>query len=135
MMPERLQTRLLPIAPDLLAPDQSEIRLLTSLAGGSMVHCRLQSGAITIAVQHHTVEEHWYVLGGRGRLWRAGAEGEEVIELVAGLSCTIPLGVRFQFRNDDAEPLDILIVTMPPWPGADEASAVTGPWQPCPPSG
>lgn len=122
----------LPAAADLLAPDQSEIRLLAALDGGSMVHCRLQPGITTIPVTHRTVEEHWYVLAGQGQIWRASDGREEVTELAPGIALTIPLRTRFQFRNTGSAQLDILIVTMPPWPGADEAVPVEGPWQQSP---
>jgi mannose-6-phosphate isomerase-like protein (cupin superfamily) len=46
------------------------------------------------------------------------------------VSITIPTGAKFQFRNDGDEPLEAIGVTMPPWPGADEAIEVEGVWQP-----
>ncbi len=46
----------------------------------------------------------------------------------AGVSLTIPLGTQFQFRATGHEPLTMVAITMPPWPGADEAYAVEGPW-------
>jgi mannose-6-phosphate isomerase-like protein (cupin superfamily) len=45
-----------------------------------------------------------------------------------GLSLSIPLGTRFQLRNDGEAPLAAVAVTMPPWPGEDEAYAVEGRW-------
>jgi mannose-6-phosphate isomerase-like protein (cupin superfamily) len=44
------------------------------------------------------------------------------------VSATIPLGAQFQFRNDGEGPLDIVAVTMPPWPGIAEAYRVDGLW-------
>lgn len=121
-------TALLPAERDVLAPDGSEIRLLPSVAGGSMVHCRLPPGAVSLAVRHRTVEELWYVLAGTGRLWRKDAAGEATVPLVTGTAVSIPLGAAFQFRNDSAVPLDIVIVTMPPWPGMEEADRVEDHW-------
>ena len=46
----------------------------------------------------------------------------------AGVCVTIPLGTHFQFRSLGDEPLAALAVTMPPWPGDDEAVVVTGQW-------
>jgi mannose-6-phosphate isomerase-like protein (cupin superfamily) len=43
---------------------------------------------------------------------------------------TIPLGTHFQFRSHGKEPLSAIGVTMPPWPGEDEAYDVEGPWEP-----
>jgi mannose-6-phosphate isomerase-like protein (cupin superfamily) len=114
---------------DVLAPDGSEIRLLVQVGGGSLVHCTLRPGGVTRAVQHRTVEEVWFCVAGRGQLWRSqdGAQ-DEVIELQPGVAVTIPLGTRFQFRASSAEPLEIVMTTMPPWPGAEEAISVEGRW-------
>ena len=113
---------------DLLAPDGSEIRLLASLSGGSMVHCRLQAGQVTQAVRHRTVEELWFCVAGRGQIWRRQGALEEIRDLERGVAVSIPLGVAFQFRATSTEPLDIVITTLPPWPGPDEAVAVDGAW-------
>jgi mannose-6-phosphate isomerase-like protein (cupin superfamily) len=123
-------TRSLPEAPDVMAPDGSEVRLLATATRGSMAHFQLQPGQVAIAVAHRTVEEVWYVVAGQGRMWRAADGREEVVELRPGVSLTVPLGTRFQFRNDGDEPLAAVGVTMPPWPGDDEADRVAGPWPP-----
>ena len=44
------------------------------------------------------------------------------------LSLTIPLGTAFQFRAIGEAPLTFLAITMPPWPGAEEADRVEGRW-------
>jgi hypothetical protein len=36
--------------------------------------------------------------------------------LEPGVSLSIPFGTQFQFRCDGSAPLDIVAVTMPPWP-------------------
>ena len=125
---ERFATCRLAQTPDTSAPDGSEVRLLCATRGGSMAHFRLLPGAVSKAVAHRTVEEIWVVTAGIGRLWRRLAAVEEIIQLEAGTSLTIPIGTAFQFRNDGATPLDIIGVTMPPWPGTDEAYGVAGPW-------
>ncbi len=127
-MAERFASARLPRRRDLLAPDGSEIRCLPALAGGSMVHCRLLPGTVSRAVAHRTVEEIWYVLAGRGELWRRQDGREAVARLEPGTAHTIPLGTAFQFRNTGEVPLDILIVTMPPWPGEEEAVRVADHW-------
>jgi mannose-6-phosphate isomerase-like protein (cupin superfamily) len=48
---------------------------------------------------------------------------------------TIPLGAAFQFRAGDGASLCFLAVTMPPWPGMDEAVKAAGPWPPTVASG
>ncbi len=114
--------------PEGFAPDGSEVRLLAGLPGASMAEFRLPPGAVAAAVTHRTVSEIWFVLAGHGRIWRADTGQDEILALEPGQSLSIPLGTQFQFRNDGAEPLRILGVTMPPWPGPDEAMPVSGPW-------
>jgi mannose-6-phosphate isomerase-like protein (cupin superfamily) len=76
------------------------------------------------------VEEIWFILSGRGQMWRRQNEGAEIVDLSAGVCLTIPLGTHFQFRSLGQEPLRAVAVTMPPWPGDDEAVIVAGEWQP-----
>ena len=116
------------LAPDAIAPDGSEVRLLCATTGGSMARFTLHPGAVSRAVAHRTVEELWYIVAGCGRMWRKSGKREEVIDLAAGCSLTIPMGTHFQFRCEAGAPLEAVGVTMPPWPGEDEAYAVTGPW-------
>jgi mannose-6-phosphate isomerase-like protein (cupin superfamily) len=123
-------TRQLGEVRDVIAPDGSEVRILCQTERGSMAHFTLPPGAIARAVAHRTIHEVWYVLSGRGRMWRRHGDREEIVELCAGLSLTIPLGTRFQFRADGDAPLVAIGVAMPPWPGDDEAYVVDGPWQP-----
>ena len=127
-----LETRSLPEEPDAVAPDGSEIRLLsTELHGGSMVHARVRPGRVTRAVHHRAVEEMWACITGSGRIWRRSAQGEEeVTDLAPGVSVSIPPATRFQFRCDGTEALEIVIATVPPWPGDEEAVGCDGPWEP-----
>jgi mannose-6-phosphate isomerase-like protein (cupin superfamily) len=115
---------------DVLAPDGAEIRVLVSVPRASMVHCSLAPGRVTRAVQHRTVEEVWYCVSGTGQLWRKSAEAEEVVDLEPGVALSIPLGTAFQFRATGARPPEVVITTIPPWPGADEAIPVAGVWEP-----
>lgn len=123
-------TMRLPMEPDVHAPDGAGVRLLPQLSGGSMAHFELPAGRTSIAVTHRTVEEIWYFVSGQGEMWRMQNEREEVVTVEPGVSLTIPLGTHFQFRSFGPEPLTAVAITMPPWPGADEAIAVAGPWQP-----
>jgi mannose-6-phosphate isomerase-like protein (cupin superfamily) len=119
---------------DATAPDGTAVRLLLSLKGGSLAHFELPAGAVSRAVAHRTVEEIWYVLSGEGEIWRELGDHAEVLPMRAGLSVTVPLGTAFQFRAGSGEPLRFLAITMPPWPGMDEAYAVEGPWTPTVPA-
>lgn len=113
---------------DVLAPDGSEIRLLPQLRGGSMAHAKLLPGQVSLPVAHKTVEEIWYVLAGTGEIWRKSEDSEAITTLAPGVAITIPLGTHFQFRNISNAPLEVLLITMPPWPGEDEAYSVSGRW-------
>ncbi len=125
---EILSTLSLPSEADVLAPDGSEVRLLCQTRLGSMAHFTLPPGAVSRAVAHRTVEEIWLFLGGRGRMWRRLDGQEQTVEVAQGVSLTIPVGARFQFRNDGDTPLEAVATTMPPWPGEAEASFVEGIW-------
>jgi len=61
-------------------------------------------------------------------MWRQDETGESVLEVHPGMSLDIPLGTAFQFRADGKEPLEAVGVTMPPWPGPQEAIFVDGAW-------
>lgn len=124
------QTKMLPARPDAIAPDGSEVRVLLSVGGGSVAHFELGPGETSVAVTHRTVEEVWYFLTGRGEMWRKLDRQEAVVEVTAGLCITIPVGTRFQFRAVGYEPLAAVGMTIPPWPGGNEAAIVSGPWDP-----
>lgn len=100
-----------------MAPDGSEVRLLVAGSGGSMAHFRLAAGEVSIPKQHRSVEELWYFVGGSGEM----CVGDETADVHEGVSLRIPPRTRFQFRSHGPGPLDAVGVTMPPWPGPDEA--------------
>lgn len=104
-------TRRLPATPDVVASDGSDVRVLAGLGSGGMAHFTLPAAQTSPAVAHRTVEEIWFVVSGRGEMWRK-------------------LGTHFQFRAHAGEPLAVIGITMPPWPGDAEAFRVAGPWTP-----
>ena len=61
-------------------------------------------------------------------MWRRQNGREEIVVVEPGVCLTIPLGTHFQFRALGDEPLAVIAVTMPPWPGEDEAHPVEGKW-------
>jgi len=121
-------TKRISAAPDVIAADGSEVRVLCQLSRGAMAMFTLMPGAVSKAVAHRTVEEVWYVARGRGRMWRKIEDQEQVTELAPGISLALPTGAHFQFRNDGTQPLEIVAATMPPWPGDREAYFVEGKW-------
>jgi mannose-6-phosphate isomerase-like protein (cupin superfamily) len=113
-----------------LAPDRSEIRLLGSFGMGGLAQCTLHAGATSSPVRHRSVHEIWFVVDGVGELWRStgGADGN-VTPLWPGIGLEISKGTAFQFRTTGTEPLRIVILTMPQWPGPSEAVPVkNGRW-------
>jgi mannose-6-phosphate isomerase-like protein (cupin superfamily) len=123
-------TKIASAAPDVIAPDGAEVRVLCATPRGSMAVFTLAAGAVAKAVAHRTIEEIWYVTSGQGRMWRKSGEREDITKLVPGVSLSIRAGTHFQFRSDGAEPLEAVAVTMPPWPGEGEATIVAGKWAP-----
>ena len=117
-------------APDAIAPDGAQVRVLCATARCSMAVFSLAPGMVSKAVAHRTVEEIWYVTRGRGRMWRRSSEREDITEIAVGVSLSLPTGTHFQFRCDGDEPLEAVAVTMPPWPGEGEAYIVAGKWPP-----
>ena len=70
---------------------------------------------------HHHVEETLYALEGQCEVWRKTAGAEDTGHVSDGTSLTIPPHTAFQFRNMGVDALRIFIVTMPRWPGRQEA--------------
>lgn len=122
-------TKRLPQAPDVVAPDGSDVRVLARTNRGGMAHFELAPGRASDAILHRTVDEIWFVLSGRGEIWRKQGSREEIAALEPGVSLTIPVGTHFQFRTSGDKALEAVGVTMPPWPGDAEAVPVPGKWK------
>jgi mannose-6-phosphate isomerase-like protein (cupin superfamily) len=123
-----LATKALGRAADVVAPDGCEVRILAQTPRGSMAHFTLGPHQVARAVAHRTVEELWYFLSGKGQMWRRQGPWEGIVEVAPGVSLSIPLGTHFQLRNDGEAPLAAVAVTVPPWPGENEAYFVEGRW-------
>jgi mannose-6-phosphate isomerase-like protein (cupin superfamily) len=80
----RWETQRVGAMPTHLAPDGSQIFELPRSDRASLARCLLPAGAVTRAVRHRSVEELWYVIGGRGQVWRAADGGEEIVDVEAG---------------------------------------------------
>jgi mannose-6-phosphate isomerase-like protein (cupin superfamily) len=124
------ETKTLGTGVDATAPDGTAVRLLLSLAGGSMAHFELPAGRVSHAVTHRTVEEIWFVVSGQGSIWRSLGGVERIDPIGPGTALTIPLGTAFQFRAEGDAALAFVAITMPPWPGTEEAVSAQGPWAP-----
>lgn len=132
-----MMTRTKPDQRDAVAPDGSDVRVLVACNGASLAHFELAPNEVSVAVAHRTLEEVWYVIGGRGEMWRRSERtgDEETVALDAGVALSIPSHTHFQFRSHGEEPLTAVGATMPAWPGigdmdgTGEAVLVEGPWQ------
>ena len=118
--------------PDATAPDGSEIRFLLDDRHGarkaSMVEVVLPAGQVSRPVRHRQVEEVWYILEGHGQVWRCppGTEPASVSPswVRQGDALVIPTAWSFQFSAASDAPLRFFCVTIPPWPGENEALPV-----------
>jgi mannose-6-phosphate isomerase-like protein (cupin superfamily) len=125
-----MQTRSFPSAADGRSPAGAEIRHLIDGEAGGLIHGTLVPGQVTRATVHGTVSELWYVLSGAGQIWRRDAIGEQTTALGRGVSIDIPVGTAFQYRCTGVAPLQFICITMPRWPGPQEATVIEGPWTP-----
>ena len=80
-MDQDFDTMQLPDAPDAVAPDGSDVRVLLRLGRGSMAHFELGAGRVSRAVAHRAVDEIWYILAGQGQMWRRQADRQETVPL------------------------------------------------------
>jgi mannose-6-phosphate isomerase-like protein (cupin superfamily) len=125
-----MQTRPIPAKPDGRSPAGAEIRYLMGGTTGDMIHSTVPVGQVNRATVHATVSEFWHVLSGEGQIWRRDDTGEDITTLAKGVSIDIPVGTAFQYRCDGPGRLEFICITMPPWPGAAEATIIEGPWTP-----
>jgi mannose-6-phosphate isomerase-like protein (cupin superfamily) len=63
-------------------------------------------------------------------MWRKMEDHEEGTVVEADMCLTIRQGSHFQWRSMSDEPLVVIAVNMPPWPGEGEVQIVTGIWNP-----
>jgi mannose-6-phosphate isomerase-like protein (cupin superfamily) len=125
-----MKTTLLPEHADAKSPAGADIRYLMEGRTGNMIHSTVPPHQVNKATVHATVSEFWYVLEGRGEIWRDDGRESCVSDLVPGTAIDIPVGTAFQYRNVSDSDLKFICVAMPPWPGDSEATYVTGKWQP-----
>jgi len=130
-----MQTSSIPANPEARSPAGAEVRFLIHGETGDMIHSTVPPDQVNRATVHATVSEFWHVLSGEGQIWRRDGTGEQTTILETGVSIDIPVGTAFQYRCTGVDPLQFLCITMPPWPGAKEATIIEGPWKPNAPEG
>lgn len=125
-----MKTSTLPDRPDAKSPAGADIRFIMDGPTGNMIHSTVSPRQVNRATVHATVREFWYILEGRGEIWRDDGVENSVTVLVPGTSIDIPPGTAFQYRNVSDDDLKFICIAMPPWPGDSEATYVDGPWPP-----
>ncbi|WP_395542740.1 cupin domain-containing protein [Neotabrizicola sp. sgz301269] len=125
-----MKETILPPDADAKSPAGADIRFLMDGTTGNMIHSTVPPAQINRATVHRTVSEFWYVLEGQGEIWRRDGVEERITPLRPGVSIDIPVGTAFQYRNTGTAPLTFICITMPPWPGDQEASHLKGAWTP-----
>lgn len=121
---------MLPEHPDAKSPAGADIRFLMDGETGNMIHSTVPARQVNRATVHASVSEFWYILEGKGEIWRDDGVENGITVLVPGTAIDIPRGTAFQYRNVSDVDLKFICVAMPPWPGESEATPVKGKWQP-----
>jgi len=99
-----------------IAPSgKTEIRLLPNLTRGELTHATVPTRAVSKPARVNHVTEAFYVIQGKGEIWRAVEEGEEAVELRPGRGVLIPPTVGFQYRAAESGPLVFIVAVMPRW--------------------
>lgn len=116
---------------DDVAPDGMKVWPLARGLHGSMAKFQLGREKVGSAVRHRTVDELWNCLTGESEMWLRHPDGrEDLVHLTPGTSVAIAVNTTFQLRNVGHEDANFVGVTIPPWPGKDEADVVAGLWTP-----
>ena len=126
----KMKTTLLPEKPDAKSPAGADIRFIMDGESGNMIHSTVPPHQTNRATVHATVSEFWFVLEGRGEIWRDDGVDSCITDLVPGTSIDIPAGTAFQYRNESDQELKFICIAMPPWPGDSEATYLDGIWEP-----
>ena len=101
-----MKTTTLPAEPDAKSPAGADIRFLMASQTGNMIHSTVPPRQTNRATVHATVSEFWFVLEGRGEIWRDDRVDSAVTQLTPGTSIDIPVGTAFQYRNVSDQDLD-----------------------------
>jgi mannose-6-phosphate isomerase-like protein (cupin superfamily) len=104
-----MKTTLLREKPDAKSPAGADIRFIMDGESGNMIHSTVPPHQINRATVHATVSEFWFVLEGRGEIWRDDGVGRCITDLVPGTSIDIPAGTAFQYRNVSDQELKVTI--------------------------
>jgi mannose-6-phosphate isomerase-like protein (cupin superfamily) len=119
-MAPKWETGRLPEQPSYTAPSgHTEIRLLPSLPRGELTHATQPAGAVSQAGLTERVTEAFFVLAGKGSIWRGADAGEEIVPLRPSRCVLTPPGVCYQYRAAGGAPLVFVVAVMPRWERSD----------------
>jgi mannose-6-phosphate isomerase-like protein (cupin superfamily) len=90
-----MKTTMLPQQPDAKSPAGEDIRYLMDGERGNMIHSTVPPHQVNRATVHASVSEFWYVLEGRGEIWRYDGSEESITTLVPGTAIDISVGTAF----------------------------------------
>jgi hypothetical protein len=80
-----MKTTILPEHPDAKSPAGADIRFVMACEAGNMIHSTVPPQQVNRATMHATVSELWFVLEGRGEIWRIDGDESCVTALVPGV--------------------------------------------------
>ncbi len=107
---------MLPAAPDAVSPDGSaEIRYLIKTPDGDLTHGVCPAGVVAAVHELPELYEAYYILAGRGEMWRRTPDREGVTPLHPGRWVAMPAGTQFQYRAYDAAALVFAFTVIPSW--------------------
>lgn len=115
---------------DTTSPAGANVRLLAGNETGGMIHSTVPPFQTNRAVVHSTVNELWYVLEGHGEIWRKNGNESSITTLTPGVSIELRKSTKFQYRNVSNSDLKFVCITIPAWPGEEEATYIEGIWEP-----
>jgi mannose-6-phosphate isomerase-like protein (cupin superfamily) len=126
------ETITLPELAEAKLPAGADIRFLIVGEKGTIIHCTVPGLQVSKATYHAKVTEFWYVLEGRGEIWRDNGVETDVTVLAPDTSIDIPPGTAYQYRNVNVIDLKFVCIIIPPLPGdiSDDTYVVKGKWQP-----
>jgi mannose-6-phosphate isomerase-like protein (cupin superfamily) len=125
-----MKTTPFPEQPEAKSPAGADIRYLLDCDRGNMIHSTVPPFQINKATIHSTVHEFWYILEGKGEIWREKDAESHITVLNPRTAIDIPPGTSFQYRNISNKSLEFICIAMPCWPGDSEATFIEGKWQP-----
>ena len=117
-----------PVAESAAPGTTTQIRYLLKTERGDITHAVCPPGETSPVHFLPELFEAYYVLAGRGEIWRQISDREEITALRPGRLVQIPAGTRFQYRAYSDASLVFLVVVLPTWREELFHLVEGGPW-------